>query len=196
MGDALPWLVNAASPPYADLIYQQKWQMARDTAERLVDEAQERLAARAADGCSADAAMRLVVFNGLSWMRTDPVEVTLPSAAAGTTWTLLDTENNSVPLQRTANGTHVFVASDIPPLGYSSFCLVSTSSDRDSTSAAGVSADAPGPEWTQPFANAYFRITPGRGGLQSVVDLASGTERETGPGTWVVWVMKQGVREI
>lgn len=171
MGNAMPWLVNSNSPPYADLIYQQKWQMARDAAEGLVTQAQEKLASRVTL-CGADS-YQLVVFNALSWTRSDPVEFTLPTGNHD--FQLVDSKSKAVPLQMSTNNTAVFVAQNVPPLGYDSYCLVS----RASAEPAQREDKAPA-IWDTPFSNDFFRLTPGLGGLKSVVDLATGAEREFG----------------
>jgi alpha-mannosidase len=184
MGNAMPWLVNPNSPPYADLIYQQKWQMARDTAEGLVTQAQEKLAGRVTL-CGADS-HQLVVFNALSWTRSDPVEFTLPTS--GHDFQLIDSKGKAVPVQISTNNTAVFVAQNVPPLGYDTYCLVSGASAEPAQR-----GDKAPPIWDRPFSNHFFRLTPGFGGLKSVVDLATGAEREFEPQTNVVKTLRSTV---
>ncbi|MCP4641647.1 MAG: alpha-mannosidase [bacterium] len=64
----------------------------------------------------------IVVFNTLSWVRTDPVEVdvALPKGA----FHVLDASGVPVPCQKTADGKLLIEARDVPPLGYAVFRLI------------------------------------------------------------------------
>jgi hypothetical protein len=64
----------------------------------------------------------IVVFNPLSWARTDVVKLDVP---AGTEWRVLDnTSGAGVPSQRMPDGTLLFRAGDVPGIGYRTFRLV------------------------------------------------------------------------
>ena len=64
----------------------------------------------------------IVVFNPLSWTRTDMVKLDMP---AGAQWSVVDNITGSaVPSQRMPDGTLLFRASDVPGIGYRTFRLV------------------------------------------------------------------------
>ena len=71
----------------------------------------------------------------------------------------------------------MFLAEDVPSLGYRRYCVDQAPGEQAQAAASASAA----PPWTSPFSNAHFRLTPGLGGLASVVDIATGAERELGP---------------
>lgn len=86
--------------------------------QRSLDDALARLGAR----IQASHTNGIAVFNPLARARTDIVPF---SAPAGRTWVAVDDATGlSTPCQRLADGSWVFVASDVPALGYRTFHLV------------------------------------------------------------------------
>ena len=75
----------------------------------------------------------LVIFNPLSWSRTSPVELELDDLEKDRNWSVLDEYGNSIPVQkidRTALGARLlFLARDIPSLGYKVYRLVEKNSN-------------------------------------------------------------------
>jgi len=63
----------------------------------------------------------VVVFNTLSWRRTDLVEIDVPEENI----IVEDHAGNEVPSQKTAEGKLLFLAKDVPPLGYKAYRLKS-----------------------------------------------------------------------
>ena len=109
----------------------------------------------------------LVVFNPLSWVRTDVVEadVHLPKGA----FHILGPGGVVVPHQRTAGGRVVFEARDVPPLGYAVYHVVPGPMDTQPAGALKAS--------TRQLENDQLRIKlDGSGLFTSVYDKAE--ERE------------------
>ncbi|MCX7803627.1 MAG: glycosyl hydrolase-related protein [Planctomycetota bacterium] len=111
----------------------------------------------------------LVVFNALSWPRSDPVEVPLP-AGLGEGVSLSDSDGKPVPCQTLSGRRLVFVAEDVPPVGLRSYFLIPKKGET------APSEPAAGSKWTAPFETAHYRATPGPGGLTSLVDKEFGRE--------------------
>ena len=175
-GQGLPsWLLNDASPDFADQVYAEKWASAVAAADSMLTESQTWLAGQVDLGQAPNGALAVVnVFNALSWSRSDPVLDLAPPAGSAAV-AVVDAAGRAVPSQLSSNGTRlVFVAQDVPSFGYATYFVTPAAA----AAAAGEAPPAGGPivgaPWTAPFSNAYFTIAPGTGGLASVVDLASG----------------------
>ena len=197
---AKPWtpflctLVRPNSPKVADQVYIQKWGSARKAADKLLAEAQTALAKRVnASSLLAAASVpqqqTWVVFNQLSWVRDGLVEIPqdqLASHISGDEGAgrgekeieVRDSRNSVVPSQRSANGSLVFIASAMPSMGWASFALLAPTPTPTTTTASKqqTGQPSPGQPWTTTFSNRFFRVTPARGGLASVVDLGTGAE--------------------
>lgn len=98
----------------------------------------------------------LVVYNPLSWKRTDLLTVFLPQCQAGTV-KILDPAGKEVPVESStpceSGGALVrFIARDVPPLGYMVFSVVKSSPVKHNQSAAVVSGDSITVE------NVFFKI--------------------------------------
>jgi len=61
----------------------------------------------------------IIVFNTLSWKRTDLVEIEIPEENT----VVEDYAGNEVPSQKTADGKLLFIAKDVPSLGYKTYRL-------------------------------------------------------------------------
>lgn len=169
-GQGLPsWLVNDNSPDQADQVYAEKWKSSRLAADSLLTDAQTFLA-NSVDTSSppTGAISSITVFNSLSWTRSDPV-LDLALNGSGKV-SLVDERGNSVPSQLSSDGTLlIFVAPDVPSFGYSTFFVLPTEE------AVETSGDIPkNSPWTNAFSNSFYTITPGKGGIASIIDLASG----------------------
>ncbi|MBW4445899.1 MAG: alpha-mannosidase [Spirirestis rafaelensis WJT71-NPBG6] len=65
----------------------------------------------------------VIVFNSLNWQRSEVVTVSLPTAAANQEWQIYNDEGKQLDSQLTEASTLLFLASDIPPVGYHLFWL-------------------------------------------------------------------------
>jgi alpha-mannosidase len=150
----------------------------------------------------------VVVFNPLSWERTDIVEVSLPESDAGS-YAVYDMHGKNVRSQSVKGDryshTLLFVAENIPPIGYKVYELREERATR--TSGAGVKDSALAVS-TAGLENEFFRVTvdPKSGWIQSIVDKRNGKEVLAGfgnelqlledrPSAWDAWnVGLTGVR--
>jgi len=115
---------NSISEPDSPFV-QAQWKIkqafaldAERQAEQLVRDGLAALARRVATG--PDRAV--LVFNPCSWKRTDLARVELPSAKQVT---VVDSAGKSVAAIRSEDKRSLtFVARDVPPLGYRTYCLV------------------------------------------------------------------------
>jgi len=91
--------------------------------------------ARDVDTRVADGVLPLLVWNTLGWQRTGPVEVELPDDIQAPA-AVIDTGGVAVPFQivRSEGGRRLlFIASDVPSLGYKLYRLLPERSGRTST---------------------------------------------------------------
>lgn len=86
------------------------------------------------DAMAAPDGDSIVVFNPLSWSRTDSVRVALPSALFESEFTLEDSEGNVLYQKIPQTGEIVFVADHVPSVGFKRFRIVSGSPPSASSS--------------------------------------------------------------
>lgn len=124
----------------------------------------------------------LVVFNRLSWTRTDAVAAELPEGDDGP-WSVFDARGREVPSQVVAGAgerryerTLLFVAREVPALGYALYDLRREAPAATVRGELAVAADR--------AENAFVRVfvDPKTGWLSSVFDRTSGRELLAGPG--------------
>lgn len=102
----------------------------------------------------------VVVFNSLNWPHTGTVE--LPGARG----TVRDADGNPVPAQRTASGSLVFLAKDVPPVGHAVYHLTGDSLRNASAPATGNTLE-----------NRFFRLQlDSNGEITSLFDKRSNRE--------------------
>jgi alpha-mannosidase len=171
-GQGLPtWLVNDESPDQADQVYAEKWKSARMAAESMLTEAQGFLAS-SIDVTSAPigAIASIVVFNSLSWSRSDPVlDLSLPFNNSNVA--IVDSIGNPIDSQLSSDGKFLVFIATVPSFGYSTYFMINSTSITNCTKKTTPMINTP---WTSPFSNDFYTITPGKGGLAAVIDLASG----------------------
>lgn len=68
------------------------------------------------------ASKTIAVFNTSSWLRSGPVII--PGTTLGNA--VQDVTGHKIPLQKLENGTMVFIAKDVPPLGSANYTIVKT----------------------------------------------------------------------
>lgn len=155
-----------------DSTFRAKYEFARDLGKRICSQATGSIATRIRT--SSNKGTPLVVFNGLSWRRTAPVQfaASFPQSAFGRGFTLHDASGRTLSSQilsaeRYPNGSIrsaevVFIAEDVPPVGYETFYLRPSSLPviPDTTSSS-----------IQVLLNRYYRIILGQGGVRQIVDV-------------------------
>ena len=154
----------------------------RHTYPRYMNSAEE-LSQRVLNSAVAEAAGRVdtrrpgavaavVVFNPLAWQRTGAVEVVAPAdLALPEALAIEDGEGTMRPVQRLGNGRLLFIAWDVPSVGYRTFWLVPRGGASDlQLSADGleiangrirVSLDASGAVRTLRTADGHELLSPG-----------------------------------
>jgi alpha-mannosidase len=148
-----------------DRLFRKKYEFARDTGRRLVDTAIGKIASRVA--VSREKGTAVILFNSLSWKRTEPVVIRVPSARES--WQVLDDEGQvraAQYLTPAADGSPrlEFVASDVPALGYKTFYLVKSESDS-----ASVLRGSP---MSSIYENDFYRVELAPGGIKRIYDKA------------------------
>ena len=123
-----------------------------------------------------DTGYPVVVYNTLSWQRTDVVKASFNAmgksysfAKTDLNYKLLDETGAEVPMQvislQTGNPepaegyNFLFIAKDVPPMGYKTYYLVlKDSKDIDNTLKKGF------------LETPYYRVVLGKGGISSIID--------------------------
>ncbi len=116
----------------------------------------------------------LIVFNPLNWQRSELVAVSLPAATAAA-WEIYDLSGQKIPSQPSETSTLLFLAKDIPSIGYSLFWLCPTPHSP--------LAIPPSPaDWV--LENEFLRVVvdPDTGDLSSVFDKIHQREVLSGSG--------------
>ncbi len=148
-----------------DRLFRKKYESARDRGKALLDNSLGKIASQIKTAPSKG--LPVIVFNSLSWERTDPVVVEVKSPLRN--WRVQDGQGNIrpsqilPPLSGQDEGTTrlEFIAPAVPPLGYKTFYLV------EDTSSVGYS------EVAQPadvYENKFYKVEFALGGLKAVFD--------------------------
>ncbi len=140
------------------------YKSARDAGRKLLDASLGWLAGRVK---TRGGGTPLVVFNALSWPRTDPVTCDIPKGVSSP-FTLRDSSGKTVPHQVVSGGRMVFVAENLPSFGYRTYYLSPGGKPEPKGGAGG--------DWSVPYENEFYRITPARGGFESVFDKRMGKD--------------------
>jgi alpha-mannosidase len=120
----------------------------------------------------------LIVFNPLSWKRTDVAKFDLPEGDSSA-YSVFDEKGKEIPSQIVDKGVLqrelIFIADNIPSLGYRTYDL-----RKEDHNAVPV----PITDTSLTIENEYFRVTVGRdsGWVSSIIDKKTGREVLTGNG--------------
>ena len=157
-----------------DLVFRNKLEMARDKGHEILNRALQNITSQIKT--DKENSEPVVVFNALSWQRTDPVNVSVKSP--GGEFNLVDGKNRTVPYQivhKTGDGTFEiqFIAENVPSLGYKTYYIT-----KGGSRVANV--DLPKTSDTY-FENKYYKINLTNGGIKGIYDKQLGKEiLETG----------------
>jgi Glycosyl hydrolases family 38 N-terminal domain/Glycosyl hydrolases family 38 C-terminal beta sandwich domain/Glycosyl hydrolases family 38 C-terminal domain len=166
---------NSISDPYSEFARSQ-WTLksafaykAREAARTMLRRSTERLARFVA----ADKPHTVVVFNPLSWPRTDIVRLNLPKELENRKGRFRVVERATGlerPFQLSDERTLLFTARDVPALGYATFEVRPEEMPTPPAPTSVVRENV--------IENAFYRLTvdPKTGGLASVYDKESGRE--------------------
>jgi alpha-mannosidase len=120
----------------------------------------------------------VLVFNPLSWERTDPAEVELESPSGSTSFRLTDSGGTPIPSQvvghKERDGKNylqlLFIAEEIPSLGYRTYRVIPGEGTSSTVSSLEISESR--------IENEFYRVEldPATGCLKSVLDKRNGKE--------------------
>ncbi len=111
-------------------------------------------------------AQPIIVFNPLNWQRSELVAISLPTSGE-TSWEIYDLSGQKIPSQLSETSTFLFLAKDVPSVGYCVFWLCRCPHEPS----RGVKLYAPTPQnWV--LENEFLRVVvdPDTGDLSSVFD--------------------------
>jgi alpha-mannosidase len=105
-----------------------EWQQVEQTGTRILKESLQAIASHFTlpEPPKTDS-LPIFVFNSLNWQRSEVVSVTLPPPPPNQQWQVYDTNGEQIISQFTEPSTIVFLAEDIPSVGYRLFWLSPTS---------------------------------------------------------------------
>jgi alpha-mannosidase len=169
--DILPG--SAIAPAYADA--NPEWETAAQTGWAIRDEALQSIARHIAlPPPPKPDARAIVVFNSLSWSRSEVVTIALEASGfvgQACFWQICDLDGNAIAMQadvQTQNGKRYwqlsFLAETIPAIGYRCFWLCPSES--------GIPAAQPGAADLYVLENEWLRVVvdPATGNLSKVID--------------------------
>jgi alpha-mannosidase len=121
----------------------------------------------------------IFVFNSLNWQRSEVVSVALPTPEE---WQIYDTSGKQLISQLSKSSTLLFLATEIPPVGYRIFWLSPSSPTLREAKATSPLSSPLLPDWI--LENEFLRviIDPDTGDLSSIFDKTSQREVLSGAG--------------
>jgi alpha-mannosidase len=146
-----------------DEVYAQSYEESKRLSESLLKDAEVRLTYRLP--AATESQLCLAVYNQLSWQRTDVVECTFTLPLKWVGWLLLDDTDQEVAwelddIDDARNCRIVFVARDVPSIGYRLFRLQKSS----------VPYIKPSHSSANTFENDRLRLRLGHSGIKSLFD--------------------------
>ncbi|BAY84124.1 glycosyl hydrolase 38 protein [Calothrix parasitica NIES-267] len=114
-GSSIPEVYEDAEP---------EWQEMQNTATEILEQSLQTLAnsINLSQPPKPDG-LPVVVFNSLNWQRSEVVYVSLPEETNHQQWQVYDSAGNKIASQIDADSNLLFLANDIPGIGYRSFWL-------------------------------------------------------------------------
>ncbi|HPG73768.1 MAG TPA: hypothetical protein PLM49_05700, partial [Bacteroidales bacterium] len=144
-----------------DSVFKAKLDFAKEQGQEMLNSALESLTEKISTNDQKGEA--IVLFNALSWERTDPVVATVK--AKSNKFGIVDSEGKMVAHQilEQANGEYkvMFIAENIPSMGYKTY-YVSKSGNGATASDKTVAANK--------YENKFYNIEFGNGGIQQIMD--------------------------
>ena len=149
-----------------DRLFRKKYEFARDQGMEMLNGALSKIAGQVET--SPRKGTPVIVFNGLSWRRSEPVVITVASSRRD--WQVQDAQGKLMPSQvlpplspRAEGITRLeFIASDVPGLGYKTFYLT-----KSNTGLASFSGSSPR---ASIYANDFYEVEFAPGGLRRIYD--------------------------
>jgi alpha-mannosidase len=151
-----------------DAVFGASYAKSKEIADQVLSGAGAALTRGLLRNATSGSHIPVVVFNPLSWDRTDVVKCTVPPPAPYSDFSrfaLRDNTGKEIPIECSGGAapgptTLIFVAEDIPPIGSRTFQL--EYADRPAPGKSTVSAEA--------VENSFLRVLFGKGGIKSLYD--------------------------
>ncbi|MFA6128659.1 MAG: discoidin domain-containing protein [Bacteroidales bacterium] len=146
-----------------DEVFKVKLEFARDKGKELLNRSIQNIAARVKT--EPNEAIPVVVFNALSWMRSDPVNIRVKVPFSE--FRLEDAKGQVITVQSSGTGSGdsldiSFIARDVPSLGYKTFYI------KKGNRADPVKSDVKVSDIH--YENQFYSIELSNGGIRSLVD--------------------------
>lgn len=145
-----------------DSVYTASYEKSKKLADQLLAAAGEKLARRAKLAAKEDQ-LPLVVFNPLTWERTDAVHYEFQKPPGWEGVVVRDESGREAPCEVSGNGGSwfrlVFAAEAVPSIGYRAYSLQPASTAAPLKALTGRSAE-----------NQFFKVVFGDGGIRSLYD--------------------------
>ncbi|MEH2330443.1 alpha-mannosidase [Nostoc sp.] len=124
----------------------------------------------------------IFVFNSLNWQRSEVVSVALPTPTTTQEWQIYDASGKQLVSQLSEPSTILFLATEIPPVGYRIFWLFPSLPSTDEINRVSLSSPPLLPDWI--LENEFLRVVidPDTGDLSSVFDKTYQREVLSGAG--------------
>ena len=104
-----------------------EWQEMQNTATQILQQSLQTLANYIDNGqLPQPDSLPIVVFNSLNWQRSEVVSVSLPPETNNQEWQVYDSLGNQIASQIDADANLLFLADDIPAIGYRLYWLSTT----------------------------------------------------------------------
>jgi alpha-mannosidase len=168
--DILPG--SSITQVYTDALVE--WQQVEQVGTRILEESMQAIASHfTLPEPPEPNSLPIFVFNSLNWQRSEVVAISLP--ATNQAWQIYDVAGNQLISQLTQTATLLFLATDIPPVGYRLFWLVPASELPNNSSLST-------PDFV--IENELLRVVidPDTGDLASVFDKTNQREVLSGAG--------------
>ncbi|MBC1236042.1 alpha-mannosidase [Nostoc sp. 2RC] len=159
--DILPG--SSITQVYQDALVE--WQEIQQTGTKILQESLQAIASHITlPQPPKPNSLPIFIFNSLNWQRSEVVSITLPAPATTTQqWQIYDTSGQLLVSQLSQPSTLLFLAPDIPPIGYRLFWLSPSSPTLDEPKATS-------PQWVLENEFLQVVINPETGDLSSVFD--------------------------
>ncbi|MDZ8109515.1 MAG: alpha-mannosidase [Nostoc sp. DedQUE12a] len=154
-----------------------EWQRVEETGTKILQESLQAIASHITlPQPPQPNSLPIFIFNSLNWERSEVVSITLPAPATTTQqWQIYDASGQLLVSQLSQPSTLLFLAPDIPPVGYRLFWL-------SPSSPVGEPSRTTSPEWV--LENEFLRVVVNSetGDLSSVFDKTYQREVLSGAG--------------
>ncbi len=159
-----------------DALFKSKFEQSRNIARKLLNQSVGSIASRIQT--QENRGRPIVIFNDLSWARTDPVSVNIRfSQGEAFSFEIRSINGESIPAQISTLEKHVngsvktalttFIAPDIPPVGYKTFYVKPSSTPFKEHSILYTGSEIDG---------TYYKIQLDHGGIRQIFDKELGKD--------------------